>query len=70
MAIPTIGIGAGGGTSGQILVLTDLLGLDASFRPKFVRRYLDVEGKSFEVSVSVHPAARFSVAMRLKRSNG
>ena len=39
--IPTIGIGAGGGTSGQVLVLTDLLGLDASFRPRFARRYLD-----------------------------
>ena len=39
--IPTIGIGAGGGTSGQVLVLTDLLGLDADFRPRFARRYLD-----------------------------
>lgn len=41
LAVPTIGIGAGGGTSGQILVLTDLLGLDASFQPRFARRYLD-----------------------------
>ncbi|HWA25736.1 MAG TPA: 3-methyl-2-oxobutanoate hydroxymethyltransferase [Lacunisphaera sp.] len=40
-AIPTIGIGAGAGTSGQILVLNDLLGLDATFRPKFSRRYCD-----------------------------
>lgn len=40
-AIPTIGIGAGGGTSGQVLVLTDLLGLDAGFRPRFARRYRD-----------------------------
>lgn len=39
--IPTIGIGAGGGTSGQVLVLPDLLGLDAEFRPRFARRYLD-----------------------------
>lgn len=43
-AIPTIGIGAGAATSGQILVLTDLLGLDAGFRPKFARRYLDGHG--------------------------
>ena len=43
-AIPTIGIGAGGGTSGQVLVLTDLLGLDANFRPRFARRYLDGHG--------------------------
>lgn len=41
LPLPTIGIGAGGGTDGQVLVLTDLLGLDAAFRPKFARRYLD-----------------------------
>jgi 3-methyl-2-oxobutanoate hydroxymethyltransferase len=39
-AIPTIGIGAGGGTAGQVLVLSDLLGLDAGFQPRFARRYL------------------------------
>jgi 3-methyl-2-oxobutanoate hydroxymethyltransferase len=39
--IPTIGIGAGGGTSGQVLVLSDLLGLDAEFQPRFARRYAD-----------------------------
>jgi 3-methyl-2-oxobutanoate hydroxymethyltransferase len=38
--IPTIGIGAGAGTSGQVLVLSDLLGLDAQFQPRFARRYL------------------------------
>ncbi len=38
--IPTIGIGAGGDTSGQVLVLSDLLGLDARFQPRFARRYL------------------------------
>jgi 3-methyl-2-oxobutanoate hydroxymethyltransferase len=41
LAIPTIGIGAGPDTSGQVLVLTDLLGLDARFQPRFARRYLD-----------------------------
>jgi len=41
VAIPTIGIGAGAGTSGQVLVITDLLGLDAAFRPRFARQYLD-----------------------------
>jgi 3-methyl-2-oxobutanoate hydroxymethyltransferase len=41
LGIATIGIGAGGGTSGQVLVLNDLLGLDAGFRPRFARRYLD-----------------------------
>lgn len=43
-AIPSIGIGAGGGTSGQVLVLSDLLGLDARFQPRFARRYLDGHG--------------------------
>ncbi|MGQ9643878.1 MAG: 3-methyl-2-oxobutanoate hydroxymethyltransferase [Candidatus Kapaibacteriales bacterium] len=39
--IPTIGIGAGKFTSGQILVLHDLLGLLDNFHPKFVRKYLN-----------------------------
>ncbi|MEO6246110.1 MAG: 3-methyl-2-oxobutanoate hydroxymethyltransferase [Opitutaceae bacterium] len=39
--IPTIGIGAGPGTSGQVLVLSDLLGLDAEFQPRFARRYAE-----------------------------
>jgi 3-methyl-2-oxobutanoate hydroxymethyltransferase len=41
LSIPTIGIGAGSGTSGQVLVLTDLLGLDPQFQPRFARRFLD-----------------------------
>ena len=40
-AIPSIGIGAGAGTSGQVLVLSDLLGFDAQFQPRFARRYLE-----------------------------
>jgi 3-methyl-2-oxobutanoate hydroxymethyltransferase len=39
--IPTIGIGAGAGTAGQVLVLSDLLGLDARFQPRFARRYVE-----------------------------
>jgi 3-methyl-2-oxobutanoate hydroxymethyltransferase len=39
--IPSIGIGAGAGTAGQVLVLSDLLGLDARFQPRFARRYLE-----------------------------
>lgn len=35
---------------------------------EIVRRYLDASGQVFEVSVTVHPAERFSVSMRLKRS--
>lgn len=40
ISIPTIGIGAGPHTSGQILVTHDMLGLFEEFRPRFVRRYL------------------------------
>ncbi len=40
LEIPTIGIGAGAETDGQVLVLTDLLGMDKDFHPKFVRKYL------------------------------
>jgi 3-methyl-2-oxobutanoate hydroxymethyltransferase len=39
--IPTIGIGAGAGCDGQILVLQDLLGINVDFKPKFVRPFLD-----------------------------
>jgi 3-methyl-2-oxobutanoate hydroxymethyltransferase len=39
LRIPTIGIGAGTGTSGQVLVIHDLLGLFDRFLPKFVKRY-------------------------------
>ena len=41
LTIPTIGIGAGPDCDGQVLVITDLLGLDAAFKPRFARRYLD-----------------------------
>lgn len=42
--IATIGIGAGPGTNGQVLVISDLLGLDPGFQPRFARRYLDGAG--------------------------
>ena len=42
LGIPTIGIGAGLGCDGQVLVSYDLLGMNPNFAPKFVKRYLDL----------------------------
>jgi len=39
LSIPTIGIGAGAGCDGQVLVSYDALGMDETFKPRFVRRY-------------------------------
>lgn len=42
LSIPIIGIGAGHGVDGQVLVLQDMLGMDRGFHPKFLRRYADL----------------------------
>lgn len=71
LKIPTIGIGAGEGCSGQVLVFQDLLGLNISFKPKFVRKY--AEGFQYMLSALNHyhsdvvtgefPTAKESYAM-------
>lgn len=42
LAIPTIGIGAGNGTDGQVLVMHDMLGINQGFSPRFLRRYANL----------------------------
>ncbi len=42
LSIPTIGIGAGGGCDGQVLVIHDMLGLNKGFKPRFLRQYLNL----------------------------
>jgi len=42
--IPTIGIGAGNGVDGQVLVIHDMLGITKAFSPRFLRRYADLDG--------------------------
>lgn len=54
LKIPTIGIGAGGGCDGQVLVLHDLLGMNPEFKPRFVRHYGD--GASFITNSVTHYA--------------
>ncbi len=42
LTIPIIGIGAGGGVDGQVLVMHDMLGINKNFSPRFLRRYADL----------------------------
>lgn len=43
LSIPIIGIGAGGGVDGQVLVLHDMLGINTEFKPRFLRTYLNLD---------------------------
>jgi 3-methyl-2-oxobutanoate hydroxymethyltransferase len=64
VAIPTIGIGAGPGCDGQVLVLHDMLGLNEDFTPKFLKKYA-------ELADTVRDAARcFAEEVRAGRYPG
>ncbi len=55
ISIPVIGIGAGGGVDGQVLVTHDMLGMTHEFNPRFLRRYLDLHAEmtnAFESYIS------------------
>ncbi|CAN5713558.1 3-methyl-2-oxobutanoate hydroxymethyltransferase [soil metagenome] len=48
LTIPTIGIGAGPGCDGQVLVLADALGLNPGFTPRFLHRFSDLHGEALK----------------------
>jgi 3-methyl-2-oxobutanoate hydroxymethyltransferase len=68
LTIPTIGIGAGPGCDGQVLVLPDALGLNEGFRPRFLKRYAElhdvaregVESYVRDVRSGTYPGAEHS----------
>lgn len=56
LRIPTIGIGAGAGCDGQVLVIHDMLGLNPGFQPRFLRRFGEV-GQNVEAALTTYVSA-------------
>jgi 3-methyl-2-oxobutanoate hydroxymethyltransferase len=61
ISIPTIGIGAGKGCDGQVLVCQDMLGLFSDFKPKFVKRYAELGGLMREAFAAYREEVRQGV---------
>jgi 3-methyl-2-oxobutanoate hydroxymethyltransferase len=78
LTIPVIGIGAGAGCDGQVLVIYDLLGMNPDFSPKFVKRYLDlgvlireaVTRYNDEVKHGVFPGPEHSFSSEVEPAKG
>src|SRR5438132_1106461 len=78
VGIPVIGIGAGAGCDGQVLVIYDLLGMNPDFSPKFVKKYLDlgvlireaVTRYNDEVKHGVFPGPEHSFASEKEPAKG
>ena len=72
VSIPTIGIGAGNNCDGQVLVCNDLLGLNAEFTPKFVKKYRNLQQEIFtatqeyinDVQTRTFPATEHTFSMQ------
>lgn len=73
LTVPTIGIGAGNGTDGQVLVIQDLLGLGSDYLPKFVKTFANgqleakrsIEQYNTEVRNKTFPSAQYAYAAML-----
>jgi 3-methyl-2-oxobutanoate hydroxymethyltransferase len=76
LGVPTVGIGAGPQCDGQVLVCTDLLGMNLSFQPRFVKRYATlqdtiqdaVKAYAAEVREGVFPAQEHSFTRKAPRT--
>jgi 3-methyl-2-oxobutanoate hydroxymethyltransferase len=68
LSIPTIGIGAGAGCDGQVLVCYDLLGMNPDFAPKFVKRYAELAAVITEAVTAYRDEVREGTFPELEHS--
>ena len=69
LRVPTIGIGAGAGCDGQVLVLHDMLGLNPDFKPRFSRRFADGAALVRSGAVRFAEAVRAATSRRRRRDS-